>query len=68
MRAVVPKHARNLLSFVGSETVMARLAMMALASISKTNASTSTIVGSFFCAPRYQQPGHGIDEKSIHTE
>jgi hypothetical protein len=48
MRAVVPKHARNLLSFVGSETVMARLAMMALASISKTNASTSTIVGSFF--------------------
>jgi hypothetical protein len=48
--------------------VMARLAMMALASVSKTNASTSTIVGSFFCAPRDQQRGHGIDEKSIHTE
>jgi hypothetical protein len=22
----------------------------------------------FFCAPRYQQPGHEIDEKGIHSE
>jgi D-alanyl-lipoteichoic acid acyltransferase DltB (MBOAT superfamily) len=30
--------------------VMARLAMMVLASVSKTNASTSTIVGIFLCS------------------
>jgi hypothetical protein len=44
--AVVPKNARNRLFLVCNDAVTARLALMALASVSKTDSSTSAIVGS----------------------
>jgi hypothetical protein len=44
--AVVPKNALNHLFLVCNDAVMARLALMALASVSKTDSSTSVIVGS----------------------